>query len=76
MASFSSLPVKIPARKRIFRQARTGARLGHPSLDLEAALGAVDSVAKYTKWFDRQKPNVEFFDVLEESWEARKDHLP
>ena len=71
MSTFSALPHKQNARRRILHQARTGTRPSPVVPVVEDALGTLQAVGKYAQAFTAEKVNIEFFAVLADSWAAR-----
>lgn len=72
-APFSSLPQNPAARRRIYRGARLGGRPKPSTPNMGDALHTLTAVQRTVEAFEREKENIEFLQVLSDSWAARKD---
>lgn len=75
-SKFSALPNNKIARKRTYRNARMGTRPVPRDVNVGDALKTMTTVSRYREAFEREKPNIDFFRVLSDSWAARKDWRP
>jgi hypothetical protein len=73
---FSSMPQNSVARKRIYKEARTGRRKIPMPADIGDALHTITAAQRYREWFVEMQPSIDFLRVLSESWSARKDWRP
>lgn len=66
------VPSNQEARRRILQQARTGTRPDPHSADYVDAFGAVESVTEIRKYYESQKSDGGFFQMISTSWGNRK----
>jgi hypothetical protein len=70
---FSSLPQNPNARRRIYRNARTGRRPKPHTPNIGDAMHTITAVQRSKEAFEREQENIPFLQVLADSWVARKD---
>ena len=72
-ATFSGMPQNLAVRRRIYQRARTGKRPKPHTPNMGDALKTITAASRYVEAFNREKETIEFLQVLEDSWKARKD---